>query len=139
MQKVVVDTNVLVSALIQRSYPYFIITHFLTERKFEWCISGELFQEYYEVLNRKKFSRYPEFVVKAETLLTFIEEKATVFSPKKKLHIITDVGYNKLLELSVESRAGFLITGNINDFTMDHYKRTQIVTPKDYWQNYCPQ
>jgi putative PIN family toxin of toxin-antitoxin system len=139
MQKVVVDTNVLVSALIQKSYPYYIINHFIVEHKFEWCISDVLFQEYYEVLNRRKFSRYPDFVIKAESLLAFIEEKSTVFVPKKKLHVISDVEDNKLLELAVESRAGFLITGNTNDFTMDHYKRTQIVSPKEYWKNYCPQ
>jgi putative PIN family toxin of toxin-antitoxin system len=138
MQKVVVDTNVLVSALIQRSYPYLIINHFLTERKFQLCISPELFTEYYEVLNRKKFARYPDFIMKAETLLADIETRSVMFVPKKRLQVINDKDDNKLLELSLECRAGFLITGNTNDFTIPRYKRTQIVTPKEYWGKYCP-
>jgi len=138
MQKVVVDTNVLVSALIQRSYPHYIVNHYLAHRNFKWCISDELFREYYEVLNRRKFSRYPDFVLKAETLLALIEEKATPYTPTKKLQIISDADDNKLLELAAESKAGFLITGNTNDFTMSSYKKTQIVTPKEYWEYHLP-
>jgi putative PIN family toxin of toxin-antitoxin system len=138
MQKVVIDTNVLVSALIQRNYPYLVVNHFIKEGKFQLCTSEDLFLEYYEVLNRKKFSKYPDFVNKAETLLTYIATKSTMYTPKKRLQIIGDVDDNKFLELSAECRAGFLITGNTNDFTMQYYKRTQIVTPKEYWEKYCP-
>jgi hypothetical protein len=30
------------------------------------------------------------------------------------------------------------MTGNTNDFTMDKYKTTKIVSPKDYWENHLP-
>jgi len=56
MQKVVIDTNVIVSALIQRSYPYIIINDFLIENKLHLCILNELMAEYYEVLARPKFA-----------------------------------------------------------------------------------
>ncbi len=38
---------------------------------------------------------------------------------------------NKLLELSDECNANFLITGNTNDFTMTKFKKTKIVTPSE--------
>ena len=136
MQKVVLDTNVLVSSLIQRSYPYYIVYELVFGRKIQLCISPELAIEYYEVLNRSKFSRYPEFLNKAETLLTIIEATALEFHPKIKLNIIQDKGDNKLLELASECKADFLITGNLNDFTMKKYKRTKIVSPKEYWEKY---
>ena len=136
MQKVIVDTNVLVSALIQRSYPYLIINELFIERKIELCLSIEILQEYYHVLNRKKFSKYPDFLLKAETLLADIETKATNFNPKIKVKIIKDHDDNKFLELAGESKANFLITGNTNDFTMASYKRTKIVSPKEYWDRF---
>ena len=55
MQKIILDTNVLVSSLIQRSYPYLIVNEIFTETKIELCVSDNLLHEYYEVLNRRKF------------------------------------------------------------------------------------
>ena len=65
MQKIIIDTNVLVSALIQRNYPNFIIYNYVLENLVEVCISVELFEEYFEVLNRPKFIKYPDFISKA--------------------------------------------------------------------------
>jgi hypothetical protein len=136
MQKIIIDTNVLVSALIQRGYPYFIVYNYVLENLVEICISEELFSEYLTVLNRPKFSKYPDFISKAEIILAQIESKATKFSPKIKIDIIKDYDDNRLLELASEAKADFIITGNSNDFTMIEYKGTRIVNPKDYWDNF---
>ncbi len=139
MQRVVLDTNVLVSSLIQRSHPYRIVNDFLLEQKIELCVSDEVLAEYYEVLNRKKFAQYADFLKNAETLLADIELNANKFRPKRKLRIISDHSDNKFLELAEICKAHFLITGNTNDFTMQVYKRTKIVTPKIYLEKYCPE
>jgi uncharacterized protein len=136
MQKIIIDTNVLVSALIQRNYPNFILYNYVLENLVEVCISEELFEEYLEVLNRPKFSKYSDFVNKAEFVLTQIETKSTKFYPTQRFDIIEDIADNRLLELAAESKADFIITGNINDFTMTDFKGTKIVTPKEYWDNY---
>ncbi len=138
MQKIVIDTNVLVSGLIQQGYPYLIVNNLFIEQKISLCVSSELLAEYYEVLKRKKFSRYPDFLSKSESLLAQIETKSITYTPKFKLDIISDKDDNKLLELASESNANFLITGNTNDFTMKKYRRTSIVSPKDYWNSYKP-
>ncbi|MCF0041891.1 putative toxin-antitoxin system toxin component, PIN family [Dyadobacter fanqingshengii] len=136
MQKLVVDTNVLVSALIQRSYPYLILQGVLSNPNLQICLSEPLLREYMEVLNRKKFARFPDFIVKAQFVLTEIERVATMYNPKTKLDILSDKDDNKLLELAAESKADFLITGNHTDFTIEIYENTQIVNPKIYWTDY---
>lgn len=136
MQKLVIDTNVFVSALIQRSYPYLIINDLFVEGKIKLCISDALLEEYYAVFNRKKFAKYSGFTNKAEILIADIEAKSFKFIPTKKLKIISDKDDNKLVELADECKADFLITGNTNDFTIKKYKRTKIVTPRDYWENF---
>jgi len=138
MQKIILDTNVLVSALIQRNFPYLIISELFIEDKVTLCISDELMLEYYEVLNRKKFAKYPDFVNAAEKLLATVETKGAKFYPKTKVSLISDQDDNRLLELAEESKANYLITGNSNDFTMNSYKKTKIVTPKEYWEKYQP-
>ena len=136
MQRIIIDTNVLVSALIQRNYPNFIVYNYILENLVEVCISSELFEEYFEVLNRPTFRRYPDFISKAEVILAQIETRATKFHPTQQLDIIRDNADNRLLELAVISKADFIVTGNTNDFTMSHFHGTKIVTPKDYWDFY---
>ena len=138
MQKIVIDTNVIVSSLIQRSYPYFIIAELLVPDKFELCISEELMAEYYEVLARPKFARFHDFFIRAEALLADIEEKATSYVPTIQLDLISDDDDNMILELADECNADFIITGNTTDFTFPTYKQTKIVTPREYWENYKP-
>ncbi len=138
MQKIVIDTNVLVSSLIQKSYPYRIIYELFIDDKFLLCISNDLMSEYYEVLARPKFVGFPDFFTRAEILLVDVEAKARKYQPTKKLDLISDIDDNKILELADECSADFIITGNTNDFTFTAYKQTKIVTPKEYWENHQP-
>jgi putative PIN family toxin of toxin-antitoxin system len=138
MQKIVIDTNVIVSSLIQRNYPYFIIKDLFIEDKFQLCVSNELLSEYYDVLSRPKFSRFPDFYIKAELLLADIETKSIKYKPTIKLDLISDKDDNIILELADECNADFIITGNTTDFTFPNYKETKIVTPKEYWEIYKP-
>jgi putative PIN family toxin of toxin-antitoxin system len=95
-----------------------------------------LFEEYMDVLNKPKFSRYPDFLKKAEFVLSQIENLATKYSPTERFEFINDKNDNRLLELASESKADFIITGNINDFNMTNSKDTRVVSPKDYWENF---
>jgi putative PIN family toxin of toxin-antitoxin system len=137
MHSIIIDTNVFVSSLIQKSYPYRIVYELFIEDKIQLCISEKLLCEYYEVLHRPKFALYKDFLVRAETLLAIIALKSKKFSSEIKLNIISDAKDNMLLELADACSADFLITGNTNDFTFPQYKKTKIVTPKEYWDKYC--
>jgi putative PIN family toxin of toxin-antitoxin system len=138
MQRIILDTNVLVSSLIQRSYPFLIVNQLFIKNEIELCISDALIHEYYEVLKRRKFSKYPDFIQRAETLLADIERKSVYYYPTETLYIINDFADNRLLELAEKSGADFLITGNTNDFTIESYKKTKIISPKDYYINHYP-
>lgn len=138
MQRIVIDTNVTVSALIQRSYPYRIIYDLFIDGKIILCVSDEIMAEYYEVLSREKFAKFPNFFLRAEALLVDIESKSVKYFPTIKLNLISDPDDNMILELADECSANFIITGNTTDFTFPIYKQTKIVTPREYWENYQP-
>lgn len=133
MQRIVLDTNVIVSALISEGIPFKIINELAFEKKVIICISGPIFEEYVEVLNRPKFSEFKDFRSKAEVFISKIEDIAIKFSPDIKLNIISDEDDNKFLELSIFAKVDFLITGNTNDFTQKEYEGVKIVTPREYW------
>ncbi|MEP7129193.1 MAG: putative toxin-antitoxin system toxin component, PIN family [Chitinophagales bacterium] len=138
MQKIVIDTNVMVSAIIQKSFPYLIVNHLFIEQTIQLCISDELMAEYYEVLARPKFVRFQDFFIRAESLIAEIETKAVKYFPNNTLDLIKDDDDNRILELAGECEANFIITGNTNDFTMRNYKESKIVTPREYWENFQP-
>lgn len=94
--------------------------------------------EYFDVLSRPKFARFPDFTNRAENVLTEIGLKAELYKPNFKLDVISDQDDNRILELAEECNADFIITGNTNDFTMSEYKNTKVVTPKEYWENHRP-
>lgn len=101
--------------MIQRSYPYYIVSELFSSVDIQLCI----------------------FTAKAQRLLVDIERIAIKYSPTVIINIINDIDDNKFLELAETSNASFLITGNTNDFTMKEYMGTKIVTPKEFWETYC--
>lgn len=138
MQKIVIDTNVIVSALISEGIPSSIIYELVFENKVLICISDSVLEEYTEVVNRKKFTKYKNFKIEAEIVISRIEEIALKFSPNIELSVITDEKDNKFLELSVYAKADYLITGNTNDFKLGQYEDVKIVTPREYWDKNNP-
>ncbi len=131
--RLILDTNVLVSANIQRSYPYFIVDRIFADPKLELCFSSEFFIEYVDVLNREKFAKFRDFQSRAQTLLSDIQTFGVRFTTTTKIELIEDDADNRLLELAETCRADYLITGNTNDFTMIEYKGTKIVSPKEFF------
>ena len=132
--RVILDTNVLVSANIQRSYPFFIVDRVFADPSLQLCISDVLFAEYVEVLNREKFAKFPDFHARAQMLLKDIETYSLNFSPTSKVDLLDDEPDNRLLELAEACNAAFLVTGNTRDFTMTNYRETKIISPKDFFE-----
>ena len=79
MQKIVIDTNVIVSSLIQTGFSNLIIKELFIEQKIQLCVSHELMTEYYDVLSRPKFSKFQDFFIRAEILLAEIEFRSIGF------------------------------------------------------------
>ncbi|MBS1759501.1 MAG: putative toxin-antitoxin system toxin component, PIN family [Bacteroidetes bacterium] len=132
--KIILDTNIIVSALIQRSYPFFVVDKIFVDSSLKLQISDALFKEYVEVLHRDKFKRYTDFFLRSKVLLSDIYELAEMVQTTTKLNIIKDSHDNRLLELAEASNADFIVTGNTNDFKMKKYKITQIVSAKEMFE-----
>ncbi len=139
MQKLILDTNVIVSALISKSIPSKILYELILQRKVELCLSQEVFAEYVEVLNRDKFSKFVDFKAKAEVVLSKLNEISTLYRTDRKVDILTDTSDNKFLELAAVSAADYLTTGNTLDFTIKEFEYSKILTPREYWDHYAPQ
>lgn len=76
MQKIILDTNVIVSALISNSIPTKILYELVLAKEVETCLSDEIFKEYIEVLGRDKFSKFANFKTKADIVLNKLRENS---------------------------------------------------------------
>ena len=132
MKKIVLDTNVIVSALIGNSYPRQVVFDYVLSKKVEILLSNIVFQEYVEVLRRPKFYQYPHFITKAEIVLNKLDELAVRSLTNLKLSIIRDEPDNRFLELAVSGAADYLVTGNSRDFLLRSYESVKIVSPEEF-------
>lgn len=130
--RVILDTNVVVAALIQRGAPYQIIDHLLADSRMELCLSPALVEEYTMVLGRRKFSMYKDFHARALMLLADLVRHASIFSPSIKLDVVKDRADNRFLELAQTCGADYFITGNSRDFNMTRHGVTRILAPKEF-------
>ena len=131
MLKVVVDTNVIVSALLRpQSNPALTISLILNG-DCRLCLSDEIFTEYEEVLAREKFKRLDRPRVKE--LLFTLKRRALWVTPKVSIdNVAKDPADKVFLECALEAEADFLITGNIHHFPVKNFHNTLIVTPSEF-------
>jgi putative PIN family toxin of toxin-antitoxin system len=129
MLKVVIDTNVLVSALLKPDSVPELILSLILEGEMVLCLSEPIATEYEEVLAREKFKKLDRQKVKA--LLSRLKSQARWVSPTVRLQAAKrDPEDNKFLECAEE--ADFFITGNIKHFPPGKFKGTIILRPAEF-------
>ena len=135
--RIVLDTNILVSALIGNSYPKQILFEYVLENKFIVCVSEVILDEYRDVLSRPKFKRFPNFVEKSTDLLSSIEKISEYYQPTITIERISDDADNRFLEVAITANAHYIITGNFTDFNFAEYEEIKIVSPKYFYEEVC--
>jgi putative PIN family toxin of toxin-antitoxin system len=134
---IVVDTNVFISAIIgQSGFPRKIFDELILTNEIQMCLSDAVLDEYFEVANRGKFKKYPDFNRKANEFIEFIKLKANWFIPKETLDILPDKDDNKFIELAVEAQANYIVTGNTKDFIFTEFRDIKIYTPKEFYDKW---
>lgn len=125
----VIDTNVLVSALMSKnedSATVQILEHLLSKEIIP-VYSKEILQEYREVLNRKKFGFSKENV---KILITALQQNGICVKPiatGEKLLDFTDLPFYEVV-MTTRTKESYLITGNLKHFP----PRAYILTPRQF-------
>lgn len=131
MIRVVLDTNVVISALVKEDGAPALILSLVMNGRIQLCMTEEIFNEYSGVLSRKKFRSLDQASVKKALL--YIKQKSLWVVPSTRINIIKiDPEDNKFLECASEAKADYLITGNKKHFIMNHYEKTRTMSPRDF-------
>lgn len=131
MVKVVIDTNVLISAFLKPESIPALIVSLVFNKNLMLCLSEGILIEYKEVLNYGKFRNLNQTEVRK--LINLMKENALWVSPKELIDLIKDDPEdNKFLECALEAQADFFITGNTKHFSFEQFHQTRIVKPKQF-------
>lgn len=128
--RVVLDTNVLVSALLfERSVPAQAM--FAAIDSGEILLSETLVNEIYEILQRKKFERYISAEQREEFLIALVQS-AELVEITETITACRDPKDNHILELAVSGSAQVIVTGDSDLLVLNPFQEIQIVMPRDF-------
>jgi putative PIN family toxin of toxin-antitoxin system len=129
MIRVVIDTNVLISALLQpQGLPAQVLLVAIAGRAARLCVSGEVYAEYEEVIRRPRFERSESEITDT---LRAIRDVGIWVKPSHKVRACTDPDDDVFLECAQADRAHYLVTGNLKHFPAE-WADTLIVTPHQF-------
>lgn len=126
--RVVVDTNVLVSAALRPDGLQRTVLLLALTKPARMYISQEILAEYKNVLGRPALG-----IAKGlqQRLIQLIKNRAHMVRPSYRLKVTSDPDDNKFLECADAARADYLITGNQRHFPR-FWKSTKIVSSREF-------
>lgn len=107
--RIIIDTNILTSYLISKKI--INLDKIFLADNISILFSKELIDELHEVIQRPKMRKY--FTEEdAMTILIKLVQLGEVYYPEKSIQICKDPKDNFLLDLAIEGKANYLITGD---------------------------
>ena len=127
MTRLVLDTNVVVSAHLKPEGLEDRVLKLVLNRKVECFVSTPIMDEYERVLSSPKFSFKKRRVTKS---LAHIRRVATKVEPAQSLTVCPDESDNRFLECADAASVDYLVTGNKRHFPK-HWKNIWIVNARE--------
>lgn len=129
MIRIVLDTNVLVSALLQPDgLPAEVLVLALSGDRVQLCVSAEIFAEYEDVIRRPRFKRSEKEIGDA---LQAIREKGLWVKPWQTVRACSDPDDDAFLECAQAAEAHFVVTGNLKHFPQS-WGNAKILTARQF-------
>jgi putative PIN family toxin of toxin-antitoxin system len=127
--KIVLDTNVLVSGLLQPLGPSGQIVRLVAAGELALCHDPRILTEYREVLFRKKFRFDPERV---DALLEQIRAEGLAVAAVPLAVRLPDPDDEPFLEVAMTGDARCLVTGNGKHYPADARQGVEVLAPQAF-------
>ncbi|MDH4201123.1 MAG: putative toxin-antitoxin system toxin component, PIN family [Spirochaetia bacterium] len=131
MNKIVIDTNVLISAILFSGIPNQVLQEVISER-YHLYLSHDILNEFLHVLSRSKFKLLEPQIKQFYEEIIHI---TNIVYPMQKLLIVKeDPSDNMLFECAIEANANFIVSGNKHVLNVKKYKNIEVITPRNFIQ-----
>ena len=128
-KKVILDTNLWISFLISGNFNE--IDKLLEEKRIILISSDELLEEFIDVIQRPKFRNYFS-LQDIQQLLNAFDQFGKLVEVNSTVAICRDAKDNFLLNLALDGKADYLITGDKDLLVIERIKKTRILTYRDF-------
>ena len=124
MLKVVLDTNVLISAILFGGKPRQILEKAI-RGEIRLCLSEPILEELKGVLQRSKFDYSPEMI---QFILTELTSIADFVNPSDTIDVVLeDSEDNRILECAAEAKANYIISGDSHLLKLSRYRNMEVL------------
>lgn len=128
MIRAVLDTNVVVSALVRPNSRPDLVLRLAFGEHIRCFTSEALLAEYEDVLGRPKPTLS---LASVKTTLRRIRNIFIAVAPAKRVVAASDLDDNTVLECALEARADYIVTGNLRHFPTQ-FQDIRVVSPKAF-------
>lgn len=135
VQKIVIDTNIIVSAMLSSRGAAFKLLSLIGRHYFTYALSVPLMIEYEDVLKRRNLK-----IMLSEESINNILDRLCYHADVREIFFLwrpylNDPKDDLVLELAVESNCDSIITYNLKDFKNIAKFGLEAITPKVFLQN----
>jgi len=129
--RAVIDTNIIVSAVIGKSATLVNIYESFVGNRFTPVFSPQLQQEILNVIRKPRLRKYfgTEETKRFKGLL---KVDSILVVPAKKVSVCRDTKDNILLETALEAKADFIVTGDKDLLILKSFSGIPIVNPRRF-------
>ena len=132
--KILIDTNVLISAIWRDKNPEKVILWVIAQPDWEWIVSTEIMAEYQNVLHRKKISFPPQTLRKWGTIL----DRDTHLRPvTAEIDFPRDQKDAMFLSCALANNADYLVTGDGDFIEARKILNTTILSVSMFIRLFC--
>ncbi|MBN2067853.1 MAG: putative toxin-antitoxin system toxin component, PIN family [Candidatus Diapherotrites archaeon] len=130
-RKVVIDTNIAVSALIAKEGAPAKLFEMLILGEIENYTSREIIKELKAVLNRDEITKRTPKKARQFILKHYISNSIHVRA-KERINAVQHSSDNKFIEVALEAGAGVIITGDSHLLQLEEFRGIKIVRAKHF-------
>ena len=134
LQKIVIDTNIVISAMLSNKGVAFKLISLIGKQKFKYVLSVPLVMEYEDVLKRKD----SKIILSQEAINNILDRLCYHAGLRDIFYLwrpfLNDPKDDLVLELAVESNCNSIVTYNLKDFKNIDKFGLKAVTPKTFLQ-----
>lgn len=128
--RAVIDTNVLVRAMLKPDGSVGPVVDFLRDGRYVFLYSEATLNELIEVLSRPRMvHRYGLTAAEVETLCALVIRRGELVEPDRTITACRDPKNNKFLEVAVAGRADVIVTTDEDLEVLDPFEGIRLIQP----------
>lgn len=133
MIRAVIDTNILIRALIKPQGAVGPVLTALRDSRYTLLYAPELLDELIEKLSLSRIRmKYHVETEQIEALLGIVALRGEMVTPRRRIKVCRDPDDDMFIEVALEGNAGFVVTGDNDLLSLKAYEAVRFVTPRDF-------